>query len=32
VYRRQADGVIFEDNCSEAIWMELLEREAAAAP
>jgi len=29
VYRRQEDGVFFEDNCSEAIWMELLEREAA---
>jgi hypothetical protein len=29
VYRRQDDGVIFEDNCSESIWMELLEDAAA---
>lgn len=29
VYRRQEDGVMFEDNCSEGIWMELLEERAA---
>jgi hypothetical protein len=28
VYRRRDDGVMFEDNCSEGIWMELLERSA----
>jgi len=31
VYRRLEDDAIFEDNCSEGIWMELLEREAAKA-
>ena len=31
IYRRQEDGVMFEDNCSEAIWMELLEQTAAEA-
>jgi hypothetical protein len=28
IYRRQDDGVMFEDNCSEAIWLELLEQTA----
>jgi hypothetical protein len=34
VYRRQEDGAMFEDNCSEGIWMERLEAaaESAAAP
>jgi hypothetical protein len=27
VYRPQPDGAMFEDNCSEGIWLELLERE-----
>jgi hypothetical protein len=31
IYRRQEDGVMFEDNCSEYIWMEELERRANAA-
>jgi hypothetical protein len=30
-YRRQDDGAMFEDNCSEGIWMEALERAAAGA-
>jgi hypothetical protein len=28
IYRRLKDGVMFEDNCSEGIWMEALEKEA----
>jgi hypothetical protein len=31
VYRRQENGEMFEDNCSEGIWMELLERTALKA-
>jgi hypothetical protein len=31
VYRRQDNGAMFEDNCSEGIWMEALERAAAEA-
>lgn len=31
VYRRQEDGVMFEDNCAEGIWMEELERTATGA-
>lgn len=30
IYRRQGDGVLFEDNCPEGIWRERLD--AAAAP
>jgi hypothetical protein len=28
IYRRQADGVMFEDYCAEGIWLELLEENA----
>jgi hypothetical protein len=28
IYRRQDEGAMFEDNCSEGIWMELLEQTA----
>ena len=28
IYRREPNGVVFEDNCSEFIWMEALERKA----
>ena len=28
VYRRRDDGIMFEDNCSEGIWLELLEENA----
>ena len=31
VYRRQENGEMFEDNCSEGIWMERLEAAAAEA-
>jgi hypothetical protein len=31
-YRRQADGVLFEDNCPEGIWMEQLEKTAEESP
>ena len=31
VYRRDDDNVMFEDNCSEGIWMEALEKIAAEA-
>ena len=29
LYRRQESGAMFEDNCSEGIWLEALERTAA---
>lgn len=32
IYRRQKDGVMFEDNCSEGIWRELLEKNAEETP
>jgi hypothetical protein len=31
VYRRQENGAMFEDKCSEGIWMEALEKAAAEA-
>jgi hypothetical protein len=32
VYRRDDDNVMFEDNCSEGIWMEALEKTATESP